>query len=149
MEPEIPSPFAKSSVLISPETTARKSRLGWWLGGGTLLILLVGIGIFAATRFVNDPYRTLESFPTDKYFQNYRSVVGAKFKATLKVEADLGWKQNKGRLMVFTEESGSRPIVILFPSKLGNTVFNKGQSYLIEMDVLEGGLIYARSAKKL
>ncbi len=51
--------------------------------------------------------------------------------------------------MVFTEDSGSQPIAILFPSKIGNTVFNKGQSYLIEIEVLEGGLIYACSAKKL
>ena len=79
---------------------------------------------------------------------DYRSLTGARFKADLKVSADLGWTADTGRLMVFTMENDSRPVVVLIPPKLGGIFFTKGQNYQVSLEVGEGGLIYADSCEK-
>ncbi len=146
--PGVASPFSQASVMIQP-SGQKQSRLSLWITIGVLALALIGLGVFWATQYVNDPYRTLEEFSVDKYLSNYRAVAGARFKAQLKVEADLGWRMEKGRILVLTQGSDPRPIVVLFPPKLSQIVFTKGQLYLIELQVAEGGLIYANSCKKL
>lgn len=84
----------------------------------------------------------------DKYLSDYRSLAGAKFRADLKVSADLGWKAETGRLMVFTVENDNRPVVVLIPPKMGGIFFTKGQNYQASLSVGEGGLIYADSCEK-
>ncbi len=112
-----------------------------------MLVVLGIIGYFVY-KYVDDPYRTLEVFPMDKYLADYRSMAGAKFKADLKVSADLGWTADKGRLMVFTVENDSRPLVVLIPPKFGGIFFTKGQNYQASLEVGEGGLVYADSCEK-
>ena len=84
----------------------------------------------------------------DKYLADYRSLTGAKFKADLKVSTDLGWKADTGRLMVFTMENDTRPLVVLIPPRLGGLFFTKGQNYQASLEVGEGGLVYADSCEK-
>ncbi|MEJ0001200.1 MAG: hypothetical protein WDO13_19825 [Verrucomicrobiota bacterium] len=105
------------------------------------------IGYFTY-KYLDDPYRTLEPFPMDKYLSDYRSLTGNKFKADLKVSADLGWKAETGRLMVFTVPNDTRPLVILIPPKLAGIYFTKGQNYQASLEVGEGGLVYADSCEK-
>lgn len=115
-----------------------------------MIVLAIGVvsGIFV-TSYLNDPYRTLEPFPVAKYFEGHRGVAGAKFKGELRVEADLGWKEGVGRLMLFSAEGDSRPIAVMIPAAVGKEIyFTKGQSYLSELEVKEGGLIYANSIRK-
>jgi len=84
----------------------------------------------------------------DKYLADYRSMTGAKFKADLKVSADLGWKAETGRLMVFTLENDNRRLVVLIPPKLSGLYFTKGQNYQALLEVGEGGLVYADACEK-
>jgi hypothetical protein len=86
----------------------------------------------------------------DKYLTDYSSLAGAKFKADMKVSADLGFTPETGRLMVFTvaSDSGDRPLVVLIPQKLSGIYFTKGQNYQISLQVGEGGLVYADSCEK-
>jgi len=131
--------------------SAGKRRSGAWLawsGAVLLLIIAVGVGGFFIQRYLNDPYRTLEPFPVDKYMSDYRSLSGSKFKAEVKVSNDLGFKDNVGRLMVFTLGNDSRPIVVLIPPKLSGIYFTKGQNYRASLEVGQGGLVYADSCEK-
>ena len=84
----------------------------------------------------------------DKYLSDYRSLTGAKFKADLKVSADLGWKAETGRLMVFTMQNDNRTLVVLIPPKLGALYFEKGQNYQASLEVGDGGLVYADTCDK-
>jgi hypothetical protein len=117
-----------------------------------LAFALLGAGPFSVvllTRYLNDPLRTLENFPVAKYLDSYRGLAGSKFKGQLRVEADLGWKDGVGRLMLFTCPDDNRPIAVMIPADVANGMyFNKGQTYLAELEVKEGGLIYANSCKK-
>lgn len=106
--------------------------------GGSLLLI----------NYLNDPYRKLESFPVGKYFDDFQSLAGLKFRAELRVDADLGWKEGIGRLMVFSPSGENRQLAVFIPPALSSVFFNKGQNYTMELEVQEGGLIYADSCRK-
>ena len=102
-----------------------------------------------AMRYLNNPYRTLETFSVSKYLDNYQSLSGSKYKADFRVEADLGWKEGAGRLMLFSTTDDSRPIAVLIPASVATGIyFTKGQTYTAQVEVKEGGLIYADSFQK-
>ena len=88
-ENPIISPFsdAESPVLQK----RRKSHLALWVSLGVVLCLVLAIGGFFLTRYLNDPLRTLEPFPVGKYMESYKALAGSKFRGNLRVENDLGW----------------------------------------------------------
>jgi len=145
-ENPIISPFsdAESPVLRK----RRKSRIALWVSLGVFLCLVLSIGGFFLTRYLNDPLRTLEPFPAGKYLESYKALAGSKFRGNLRVENDLGWKEGVGRLMVFSLQDNPHPIVVMIPPSLAQIYFTKGQSYEGELEVKEGGLIYANSIRK-
>lgn len=148
-EPDkVVSPFAHTEATMP----GKKSNTGKMVGWVVLALILIAAGAFGGvflTRYLNDPLRTLENFPVAKYLDSYRGLAGSKFKGQLRVEADLGWKENAGRLMLFTSPDDNRPIAIMIPAAVANGIyFTKGQTYLAELEVKEGGLIYANSCKK-
>lgn len=140
------SPFSDAE---SPSLQKRRKSYGplWIVLGVILLAILVGGGFFFF-RYLNDPLRTLEPFPVGKYMDSYNSLAGSKFRGNLRVENDLGWKEGVGRLMVFTCREDLRPIVVMIPPSLAQIYFTKGQTYEGELEVKEGGLIYANSIRK-
>jgi len=140
------SPFsdAESPVLRK----RRKSRVAMWISLGIVVLVALGVGGFFLTRYLNDPLRTLEPFPIGKYLESYKSLAGSKFRGNLRVENDLGWKEGVGRLMVFSLREDPRPIVVMIPASLAQTYFTKGQSFEGELEVKEGGLVYANSIRK-
>jgi hypothetical protein len=140
----VTSPFDESRAEVAPQRA--KPKRVWWLAG--IIAIVVAIGAVLLMRFLNEPLRTLETFPTDKYFSSYQALQGAKFKGRLRVDADLGFKPDRGRLMVFTAETDSRPLVVFIPANLAGQYFNKGQFYLMQLDVREGGIIYASTCVK-
>ncbi len=143
------SPFAQTTAALPTQGGGGKSKIGMWVGIIVLVLAIGGMGSFFAMRHLNDPYRTLETFPVDKYLLDFRSLSGARFKGVLKVEADLGWNADTGKLMVFSSANGdSRPFVVLVPPKFTTIAFTKGQTYIAELEVREGGLIYANSCEK-
>jgi hypothetical protein len=143
----VASPFAQTEVTL-PAAPRRLHRTILWITLGVALMIAGGLGGTYVTRFLNDPLRTMEALPAGKYFDNYHSLAGAKFKGELRVEADLGWKEGVGRMMLFSTPADSRPIAVFIPGNLANIYFIKGQTYLAELEVKEGGLVYANSCKK-
>jgi hypothetical protein len=143
----VASPFSRTTSTIKGSRSG-KSSLALWIVSTALLLLIAGIVGYFTYRYLGDPYRTLEPFPMDKYLADYRSMTGAKFKADLKVSADLGWKAETGRLMVFTLENDNRRLVVLIPPKLSGLYFTKGQNYQALLEVGEGGLVYADACEK-
>lgn len=115
---------------------------------GVILLVILAAGGFFLIRYLNDPLRTLEPFPVGKYMDSYKALAGSKFQGNLRVENDLGWKEGIGRLMVFSFRDDPRPIVVMIPPSLAQIYFTKGQSYEGELEVKEGGLIYANSIRK-
>jgi hypothetical protein len=146
--PRVISPFARTTSTVQTRGGSPASSWALWIVSSLLILVIVGIVGYFTYKYLADPYRTLEPFPMDKYLADYRSMSGAKFKADLKVSADLGWKADTGRLMVFTAPNDARPLVVLIPPRLGGIFFEKGQSYQASLEVGQGGLIYADSCEK-
>jgi hypothetical protein len=146
--PRVISPFAQTTSTVQTRGGGGGNSLALWLVSSLLVLVIVGIVGYFAYKYLSDPYRTLEPFPMDKYMSDYRSLEGARFKADLKVSNDLGWKADTGRLMVFTVQSDSRPLVVLIPPRLGGLFFEKGQDYQASLEIGEGGLVYADSCEK-
>lgn len=142
----IVSPFADTEGV--PPRKSLRSNFARWAVLGTMMFLILAIGGFVGARHLNDPLRTLEPFPVAKYLESYKAVAGSKFRANLRVENDLGWKEGVGRLMVFSLRDDPRPIVVMIPPGLAQIHFTKGQNYEGELEVKEGGLIYANSMRK-
>jgi hypothetical protein len=153
MQPDTPegekvvSPFANASNTVPGGHSHKKIYL--WLAVGVVMLALGAVGGMYLTRYLNDPYRTLESFPVAKFLDNYQSLAGSRFKAELRVEADLIWRENTGRLMLFSTSGDSRPIAVMVPAVIAKDIyFTKGQTYIAELEVKEGGLIYANACRK-
>jgi hypothetical protein len=142
------SPFAQSEVSVS-RNKGGNGKLFLIIGVSLLLIVCGAVAGIFVMRYVNNLYRTLEAFPVSKYFDGYQGLAGSKFKAEFRVEADLGWKDGAGRLMLFSTTEDPRPIAVLIPAAVANGIyFTKGQTYMAEIEVKEGGLIYADSCQK-
>jgi hypothetical protein len=146
--PRVISPFAQTTSTVRQSGGTGGGGLALYIVSGLLAVVIVGIIGYFSYKYMADPYRTLEPFPMDKYLADYRSMTGAKFKADLKVSNDLGSKPDTGRLMVFTIQNDTRPLVVLIPPKFGGLFFEKGQNYQASLEVGEGGLIYADSCEK-
>lgn len=144
----VASPFAHVEGLV-PQGNSRRSKMVWVSTAVLMLIVAGGIGGWLAMRYLDDPLRTLEAFPVAKYLDSYKGLAGSRFKGNLRVEADLGWKDGVGRLMLFTSPEDNRPVAVMIPAGVANeTFFEKGQTYLMALEVKEGGLIYANSCSK-
>jgi hypothetical protein len=113
-----------------------------------VVLLLVLVVVLLWRRTVDNPYRTLEVFPPEKYFESVQSLVGNKFQAKLRVEGDLGWSAGVGRLMVFSVEGDSRFIPVLVKGDQTGYSFSKGQLYIGQLTVGENGLLYATDLRK-
>lgn len=77
-----------------------------------------------------DPYRTLDVFPTEKYLSDYQGVVGSRFRANLIVDAELGGSFEKGRILTFREETSSKSLAVLAPARSSSDgVFKRPELY--------------------
>ena len=146
--PRVISPFAQTTSTVQNRGGGGGTSWALWVVSSLLILMILGIAGYFIYKYLGDPYRTLEPFPMDKYLSDYRSLTGNKFKADLKVSADLGWKEETGRLMVFTVENDNRHLVVRIPPKLSGLYFTKGQDYQASLEVGEGGLVYADSCEK-
>ena len=144
----IVSPFAQTTSTVQPVGGHRGMAWALWTVSTLLVLVVIGVIGYFTYKYLEDPYRTLDAFPVDKYLSDYRSLTGAKFRADLKVSNDLGSKVETGRLMVFTVANDSRPVVVLIPPKLSSIFFTKGQTYQASLEVGDGGLIYVDSCEK-
>lgn len=147
-EEKVLTPFGQTETTVS---TSKGSGTKWLLTivAGLLLVLVGGLAGFYLLRYVNDPYRALAPFPVSLYFENYQGLAGSKFRAQLQVENDLGWKDGGGRLMLFSTKEDPRPMAVMIPAAVASGIyFTKGQIYLVQIEVKEGGLIYADSFQK-
>jgi hypothetical protein len=142
------SPFAQTvSTIRPPAVRARLAGL-IWIVSAVLAMVVGGNAAYFGWKYLANPYRTLEPFSVDHYLADFQPLTGSKFGSQLVVVADLGWKEDVGRLMVFNAPNDNRPILVLVPPKLAGTYFSKGQTYQVAMEVGEGGLIYVDSCEK-
>jgi hypothetical protein len=147
--PRIISPFAQTTSTVRQRSRGGSGgSLALWIVSTVLVLLVLGVIGYFTYKYLNDPYRTLEPFPMDKYLSDYRSMTGNKYKAELKVSAVIDYQAEKGRLMVFTLPDDSRSLVVLIPPTLSGLYFTKGQNYQASLEVQQDGTVYADMCEK-
>lgn len=145
---EFTTPFAQSEVSLPANSGGGGGKAALWAVFGAVgAIVVLALG-FLAYRALQDPFRTLETFPTEKYLSNYESVLGNRFRVNLSVDAELGGTYDQGRILSFRDDATQRSLAIMVPPELSQTGFTKGQSYSAEIEVKQGGMIHAHAFKK-
>jgi hypothetical protein len=145
------SPFEDAGVKAVPAKPKRQLPVQWIVAGASFavaVVVLVVAGWLVWSRTVSNPYRTLEQFSVERYFENPQALVGNRFQATLRVEGDLGWSAGAGKLMVFSVEGDPRYIPVLLTGDNLSYDFRKGQTYMGQLRVGEKGLLYATDLRK-
>jgi hypothetical protein len=144
-----PSPFADHQAQVSHRSGGPGGKIVLWIAAGFVTALLLGFGALQLQSVLNDPFRTLEEFPAERYLDNYQALAGGRYKADLRVENELGFKEGVGKLMVLGTENSRHSVPVLVSPELASTSFTKGQLYRFELIIREGGVIYGIRAKKL
>lgn len=143
------SPFSGSAETFPQASGTSRKNIFLAAGLTCFLLCVAAVGVFFLMGYLNDPYRTMEPFPVSKFLDSPRALLGSKFQAELRVEANLAYKDEVGRLMLFSTSEDSRPVAVMVPDAVAQDIyFTKGQTYMAELEVKEGGLIYANSCKK-
>lgn len=143
------SPFAHHEAQVSHGPGHSGGKMVLWVAAGFLTALILGFAAMQIQNVLNDPYRTLEPFSAERYLENYQALAGGRFRADLRVENELGYKEGVGKLMVLGTENSRYSVPVLIAPELAGTAFTKGQLYRFELTVREGGVIYGIRAKKL
>jgi hypothetical protein len=136
----ISSPFEHQSATVGESRSARNR--GRFFVIAIVLVLILG-SLVMTVIYLKDPLRTLPQFPANDYFSSYKPLVGTYFRTDLVVDAELGWKQDQGRLMSFKLPPTDHPVAVMIPAKIAGDYFVKGRTYRAKITVREDGLLVA------
>jgi hypothetical protein len=121
-----------------------------WIFIGVLSLAAAVAGIFLLTHKVGDPYRTLSPFDVKAYLENSNSLRGNAYKLNGTVAAQLAWSRSQGRLFsVETEADGGEPVPLLIPAELNHINVQKGQRFIFQVEVIEKGILVAKTISKV
>jgi len=121
----------------------------------TLLFLIVaGAAYFSLHQnFGDSSMRTVEALDPDLYYNEANSLRGNTYKIHVQIDSSLGDSPTRGRLFSVLLDSsdparGAEILPILVPPELGSLTIQKGQNYLMKVQVVENGLLKVREAVK-
>lgn len=132
-----------------PRRASSKLHPGWLIAVGLLMAAAIAGGYWLWGK-VNDPYRTIQTLDTLAYLENANSLRGNTYRINGTVWNSLGWSPNVGRL--FSVEVGTgKPgdlLPVLVPASLNHVNLQKGQRFVFEVEVIEGGVLRVKSLRK-
>jgi hypothetical protein len=118
------------------------------------VVALLAGGAIAAGYFVfsraSDPYRTMQSLSVPAYLDNANSLRGNTYRVGGTVWDSLGWSPAAGRMYAIEvgEAKPTDPLPILVPAALNHVNLQKGQRFVFQVEVGEGGILIVRDLKK-
>ena len=145
---KINTPFADKQVKASAGQKNFKNNSKYIIVG-VALALVVGIGLFLTKGFTSDRYRTLESININELLDSHERLVGGEFKLLATVDNELGTENTRGKLVSFRDSESLKVVPVMINSgELASRVLSKGQRYKLEVEVRNGGLLYAKHFEK-
>lgn len=118
-----------------------------------VLVLLAGAigGGYLLFGRVNDPYRTIAALDVPSYLENSNSLRGNTYKVTGTIMNSLAWSASAGRLFSVEVGSGSATDVlpVLIPVEFNHVNIQKGQKFILKIEVDEKGILKARDLRKV
>lgn len=130
---------------------ARRSRSSfnpiWMLIGAAVLI-----GAFLVARsFVGastEPFRTHQSLDVASYLENANSLRGNVYKLRGEVMNALALSPSEGRLFSFGVNNNSDVVPVLIPTELNHINIQKGQRFILLLEVMDDGILRAKEMTK-
>lgn len=117
-------------------------------------ILLVVTGAVITGRVllnqIEDPYRTIPPLDIATYLDNSDALRGNVYKTEARIDSSLAWSPERGRLLSVEVDAPSDTALlpVLVPTELSNVNIQKGQTFLMQIEVGEDGILLARGLRK-
>lgn len=143
----VATPFADYETPMNIRSRGRTAPALWAGIGAVGILVILALGYYIVS-YTKDEFRTLSAFPASEYMEDPERVLGSRFKANMVVDAELGGTLTEGRLYSFREEASQKNLAVVVPPDQAQTLFVKGQTYTAELEVGQGGIIYARRFQK-
>lgn len=125
-------------------------HVGWYVAAVVFAAVAILAGYLLYTM-VNNPYRTLQPLNAAVYLENANSLRGNVYRVTGTIWNSLGWSPEVGRM--FAIEVGETNAVdllpVLVPAALNEVSLQKGQRFLFEVEVGDGGILRVRRLRKM
>ncbi|MEO8204750.1 MAG: hypothetical protein ABI615_01125 [Chthoniobacterales bacterium] len=117
-----------------------------------IIAVVLIIGALLGAKFfmteTGDPYRKYEKLDVGTYLENSNSLRGNTYKIEGEVMNDLAWSPTEGRLFSFGVDKNASVIPILIPTTLNSVNIQKGQRFVILLEVMDNGILRAREIAK-
>ena len=141
------APFSRHQATI-PQPKNHQKLLAGAAVCILVLIAILGILILRSAKS-GDKFRTLEGFPTADFMENYETLLGGRFHLNATVDAELGTKQDRGKLVVFRDSESKKVVPVLVPTEvIPNYALSKSQRYNLVVEVTRSGLLNAVELQK-
>ncbi len=132
-----------------PRRASSKLHPGWFVAIPLLVAAAIAICYYFGSK-VSDPLRTTQSLDVLTYLENANSLRGNTYRISGTVWNSLGWSPTAGRL--FAVEVGvGKPgdlLPLLVPAALNHVNLQKGQRFVFEVEIIEGGILRVKSLRK-
>jgi len=130
---------------------ARRSRSSsnpiWLLGGIVVLILAFGLGgLLLSTS--GEAFRTTAPLEVQAYLENSNSLRGNTYKVKGEVLNQLGYSPSLGRLISVQIDATSDVVPMLIPASLSHINIQRGQRFILKIEVTENGILRALDLTK-
>jgi hypothetical protein len=132
----------------------KKSRgLPSWILPVLIAVLALGGYLIFSKGGKEGNLRTVEELDPALYYNSANSLRGNTYRIDAEIDSSLGNSAGKGRLFSVTLKNaakGGAPVIlpVLVPPALGTLTIQKGQHYLMKVNVGESGLLCVEEARK-
>ena len=132
-----------------PRRASNNLHPGWILA----VVLLVGAAVLGGRLILGeleDPYRTIPELDVATYLENSDALRGNVYKADGKIDSSLAWSPERGRLISIEVHAvpDSALLPVLVPPELSEVNIQKGQGFLMQLEVIEDGILLAKDLEK-
>lgn len=117
--------------------------------GIAIVVIIAGIiGVRYFAVGAGQPYRKYEKLEVQTYLENSNSLRGNSYRVEGEILNDLAWSPTQGRLFSLELEKKLAVIPVLIPTSLNNVNIQKGQRFIILLEVMDNGLLQVREMTK-
>ncbi|MEO6054361.1 MAG: hypothetical protein ABIP97_10135 [Chthoniobacterales bacterium] len=117
-----------------------------------IIAAVLVLGALLGAKFfmtqTGDPYRKYEKLDVGTYLENSNSLRGNVYKVEGEVMNDLAWSPTEGRLYSFGVDKNASVIPVLIPSVLNHVNIQKGQRFVLLLEVMDNGILRAKEITK-
>lgn len=116
----------------------------WLLAAAVLLIGAIAGGF--ALHSQSDPFRAIAPLPVQDYLENSNSLRGNIYKLDATIAKSIDWSASGGRL--FAVEAAGEVLAVLVPPQFGQVNIERGQRYLMKLEVVDKGVLRVQEVRK-